>query len=131
MSLNWRNNQNFDYFSPKLRYFNTGMVVLIDFIEILIKSTRNILIIPTNTSKIEPIKAGFSTNDRFQNTTINRSDIYGSYTVGNWGCSILWQLYLPIGFAWLCERWYRILLIGCLRLSLGCDTWFTISYANT
>ena len=85
MSLNWRNNQNFDYFSPKLRYFNTGMVVLIDFIKILIKSTRNILIIPTNTSKIEPIKAGFSTNDRFQNTTINRLGIYGSCTVGNWG----------------------------------------------
>ena len=40
------------------------------------------------------------------------------------------QMYLPIGFAWLCERWYGILLIGCLRLSLGCDTWFTISYAN-
>ena len=40
------------------------MVVLIDFIEISIKSTRNILTIPTNTSKIEPIKAGFSTNDR-------------------------------------------------------------------
>ena len=103
--LNWRNNRNFDYFSPKLRYFNTGMVVLIDFIRISIKSTRNILIIPTNTSKIEPIKAGFSTNDRFQNTAINRSGIYGSYTVGNWGCSILWQLYLPIGFAWPCERW--------------------------
>ena len=64
MSLNWRNNQNFNYFSPKLRYFNTGMVVLIDSIEILIKSTRNILTIPTNTSKIEPIKAGSSTNDR-------------------------------------------------------------------
>ena len=61
MSLNWRNNQNFDYFSPKFRYFNTGMVVLIDFIEISIKSTR---MIPTNTSIIEPIKAGFSTNDR-------------------------------------------------------------------
>ena len=85
MSLNWRNNRNFDYFSPKLRYFNTGMVVLIDFIEISIKSTRNILIIPTNTSKIEPIKAGFSTNDRSQNTTVNRSGIYGSYTVGDLG----------------------------------------------
>ena len=34
-----------------------------DFIEISIKSTRNIKI-PTNTSIIEPIKAGFSTNDR-------------------------------------------------------------------
>ena len=85
MSLNWRNNQNFDYFSPKLRYFNTSMVVLIDFIEISIKSTRNIAIIPTNTSKIEPIKAGFSTNDRFQNTAVNRSSIYGSYTVGEFG----------------------------------------------
>ena len=40
------------------------------------------------------------------------------------------QMYLPLGFAWLCERWYRILLIGFLCLSLGCDTWFTISYAN-
>ena len=130
MSLNWRNNRNFDYFSPKLRYFNTDMVVLVDFIKILIKSTRNILTIPTNTSKIEPIKAGFSTNDRFQNTAISMLGIYGSYAVGNWGCSILWQLYLPVGFAWLCERWYRILLIECLCLSLGCDTWFTISYAN-
>ena len=130
MSLNWRNNRNFNYFSPKLSYFNTSMVVLIDFIEISIKSTRNVLTIPTNTSKIEPIKAGFSTIDRFQNTVINRLGICGSYTVGNWGCSILWQVYLLIGFAWLCERWYRILLIGCLRLSLGCDTWFTISYAN-
>ena len=70
------------------------------------------------------------TDDRFQNTAINKLGIYGSYTVGNWGCGILWWLYLPIGFAWLCERWYRILLIGCLCLSLGCDTWFTISYAN-
>ena len=34
-----------------------------DFIEISIKSTRNIKI-PTNTSIIEPTKAGFSTNDR-------------------------------------------------------------------
>ena len=34
------------------------------------------------------------------------------------------QVFLPLGIAWLCERWYRILLIGCLRLSLGCDTWF-------
>ena len=41
------------------------------------------------------------------------------------------QVFLPLGFAWLCERWYRILLIGCLCLSLGCDTWFTISNANT
>ena len=61
MSLKSRNNQNFDYFIPKFSYFNTGMVVLIDFIEISIKSTR---MIPTNTSIIEPIKAGFSTNDR-------------------------------------------------------------------
>ena len=34
------------------------------------------------------------------------------------------QVLLPIGIAWLCEMWYRILLIGCLCLSLGCDTWF-------
>ena len=74
MSLNWRNNQNFDYFSPKLRYFNTGMVVLIDFIEILIKSTR---IIPTNTSIIEPIKARFSTNDRL-------GFVGPTYVVGIW-----------------------------------------------
>ena len=38
---------------PSLVIFNTGMVVLIDFIEISIKSTR---MIPTNTSIIEPIK---------------------------------------------------------------------------
>ena len=62
MNLNWRNNRNFDYFSPKLRYFNSNMVVWNDFIEISIKSTR---IIPTiHIKKIEPIKAGFSTNDR-------------------------------------------------------------------
>ena len=85
MSLYWKNNRNFDYFIPKFSYFNTGMVVLIDFIEISIKSTRNILTIPTNTSKIETIKAGFSTNDRFQNTAINRSGICGAYTVGNLG----------------------------------------------
>ena len=123
MSLNWRNNQNLNYFSPKFRYFNTGMVVLIDFIEILIKSTRNILIIPTNTSKIEPIKADSP-------PMIGWVLRYPAYAVGNWGCSVLWLLYLPIGFAWLCEGWHRILLIGCLRLSLGCDTWFTISYAK-
>ena len=69
--------------------------------------------------------------DRYQNTANDRLGIYGSYAVGNWVCNILWQMYLPIGFAWLCERWYRILLIGCLRLSLRCDTWFAISYANT
>ena len=45
-----------------------------------------------------------------------------------WGYGVIIyyrQVLLPLGFAWLCERWYRILLIGCLRLSLGCDTWFT------
>ena len=42
MSLSWRNNQNFDYFSPKFSYFDTGKVVLVDFIKILIKSTGNI-----------------------------------------------------------------------------------------
>ena len=36
------------------------------------------------------------------------------------------QVFLPIGVAWLCEMWYRILLIGCLHLSLRCATWFTI-----
>ena len=125
MSLNWRNNRNFDYFSPKLRYFNTGMVVLIDFIEISIKSTRNILIIPTNTSKIEPIKARFSTNDRL-------GFMVPSLYCREKGFVVYYrQMYLPIGFAWLCEGWYRILLIGCLSLSLRCDTWFTISDANT
>ena len=89
MSLNCRNNQNFDYFLPKFRYFNqiyTGMMFLNDFIEISTKSTR---IIPTNTSKIEPIKAGFSTNDRYQNTTNDRLGIYSSYAVGKWVCNIL------------------------------------------
>ena len=86
MSLNWRNNRNFDYFSPKFSYFNTSRILLIDFIEISIKSTK---IIPTNTSKIEPIKAGFSTNDRYQNTTNDRLSIYGSYAVGKWVCNIL------------------------------------------
>ena len=86
MSLNQRNNQNFDYFSPKFSYFNTGRILLIDFIEISIKSTK---IIPTNTSKIEPIKAGFSTNDRYQNTTNDRLSTYGSYAVGKWVCNIL------------------------------------------
>ena len=123
MSLNHRNNRNFDYFSPKFSYLNqiyTGTILVVDFIKILIKSTR---IIPTNTSKIEPIKAGFSTNDRlgFMGPT---------YVVGGMVIIYYRQVFLPIGIAWLCERWYRILLIGCLRLSLGCDTWFTISYAN-
>ena len=63
MSLNRRNSRNFEYFSPKFSYFDTTKAVLIDFIEISIKSTRK-LTIPTNTSIIEPIKAGFSTNDR-------------------------------------------------------------------
>ena len=51
-----------------------------------------------------------------------------AYTVGRgYGVIIYYrQVLLPLGFAWLCERWYRILLIGCLCLSLGCDTWFTI-----
>ena len=39
MGLNWKNNRIFDYFSPKFSYFDTGGV---DFIEISIKSTRNI-----------------------------------------------------------------------------------------
>ena len=82
MRLNQRNNQHFDYFSPKFSYFNTGRTLLIDFIEISIKSTR---LIPTNTSKIEPIKARFSTNDRYQNTASNGLGIYGSYTVGEMG----------------------------------------------
>ena len=55
--------------------------------------------------KVSPVNHSIFSNDRFQNTTINMLGIYGSYAVGNWGCNILWQLYLPIGFAWLCERW--------------------------
>ena len=71
------------------------MVVLINFIEILIKSTR---MIPTNTSIIEPIKAGFSTNDRLV--------FYGSnLCCGDMVIIYYRQMYLPIGFAWLCERW--------------------------
>ena len=54
-----------------------------------------------------------------------------TYVVGIWVIIYYRQVFLPLGFAWLCERCYRILLIGCLHLSLGCDTWFTISYANT
>ena len=42
MSLNWGDNRNFDYFSPKFGYFDTGRVILIDFIETSIKSTRKI-----------------------------------------------------------------------------------------
>ena len=42
MSMNWRNNRNFDYFSTKFSYFDTGNVILNDFIETSIKSTRNI-----------------------------------------------------------------------------------------
>ena len=54
-----------------------------------------------------------------------------TYVVGGMVIIYYRKVFLPIGIAWLCERWYRILLIGCLCLSLGCDTWFTISYANT
>ena len=42
MGINWRDNRNIDYFSPKFSYFYTGKVVLIGFIETSIKSTRNI-----------------------------------------------------------------------------------------
>ena len=55
---------------------------------------------------------------------------YPAYAVGLWGIIYYMQVHVQIGVAWLCELWYRILLIGCLCLSLGCDTWFTISYAN-
>ena len=123
MSLNCRNNQYFNYFLPKFRYFNqiyTGMMFLNDFIEISTKSTR---IIPTNTSKIEPIKAGFSTNDRL-------GFMVPTCVVGEMVIIYYRQVRLLIGIVWLCERGYRILLIGCLCLSLRCDTWFTISYAN-
>ena len=57
---------------------------------------------------------------------------YGSSLFeGVWVIIYYRQVFLPLGVAWLYEMWYRILLIGCLRLSLGCDTWFTIGYANT
>ena len=48
-----------------------------------------------------------------------------TYAVGEMVIIYYRQVLLPLGIAWLCERWYRILLIGCLHLSLGCDTWFT------
>ena len=48
-----------------------------------------------------------------------------AYAVGVWVIIYYRQVLLPLGIAWLCERWYRILLIGCLHLSLRCDTWFT------
>ena len=48
-----------------------------------------------------------------------------TYLVGVWVIVYYMQVLLPIGIAWLCEMWYRILLIGCLCLSLRCDTWFT------
>ena len=48
-----------------------------------------------------------------------------TYLVGVWVIIYYRQVLLPIGIAWLCEVWYRILLIGCLHLSLRCDTWFT------
>ena len=54
-----------------------------------------------------------------------------TYAVGELVIICYRQVLLLIGIAWLCERWYRILLIGCLHLSLRCDTWFTISYTNT
>ena len=47
-----------------------------------------------------------------------------TYVVGIWVIIYYRQVFLPLGFAWLCEMWYRILLIGCLCLSLRCDTWF-------
>ena len=56
---------------------------------------------------------------------------FPAYAVGVWGIIYYGQEFLLIGIAWLYEMWYRILLIGCLHLSLGCDTWFAISYANT
>ena len=58
--------------------------------------------------------------------TVN-SDRFGftvpTYAVGGMVIIYYRQVLLPIGIAWLCERWYKILLIGCLHLSLGCDTW--------
>ena len=90
MILNHRNNRNFDYFSPKFSYFNTSRILLIDFIEISIKSTRLILIIPTNTSKIEPIKAGFSTNDKYQKPHVLGSKvIYNIYKDPAQGLTLL------------------------------------------
>ena len=48
-----------------------------------------------------------------------------TYAVGEMVIIYYRQVLLPLGIAWLHERWYRFLLIGCLHLSLGCDTWFT------
>ena len=46
MGLNWRNNQNFDYVSPKFSYFDEVYTnkygCMNDFIKISIKSTRKI-----------------------------------------------------------------------------------------
>ena len=70
---------------------------MIDFIEISIKSTG---MIPTIHIKIEPIKARFSTNDRLGFTVT-------TYAVGEMVIIYYRQVLLPIGIAWLCERWYR------------------------
>ena len=124
MSLNHRNNQNFNYFSPKFSYFDqiyTGRMFYDWFYWNFDKIHQNY----TNYThqKIEPIKARFSTNDRLGFTV-------PTYAVGEMVIIYYRQVLLTLGIAWLCERWYRILLIGCLHLSLGCDTWFTSSYAT-
>ena len=37
---------------------------------------------------------------------IDRLGIYGSYAVGEWLWGLYYrQVFLPLGFAWLCERW--------------------------
>ena len=42
MSLNHRNNRNFDYFSPKFSYYNQIYTFVIDFVKISTKSTSMI-----------------------------------------------------------------------------------------
>ena len=39
---------------------------------------------------------------------------YPAYAKGLWGIIYYMQVRLQIGIAWLCELWYRILLIGML-----------------
>ena len=65
MSLNWRNNRNFNYLSPKFSYFDqiyTDSMFCERFYQNFDKIPPDLY--QLYTSKIEPIKAGFSTNDR-------------------------------------------------------------------
>ena len=79
--------------------------------------------------------AGAAIEKLFKNPDVETADRLGfmgpTYVVGDMVIIYYRQVFPPLGFAWLCERWYRILLIGCLCLSLRCDTWFVSSYANS